>query len=1109
MSIEQAIADLTTATNSLTAASTNLINTVPAAAATAAAPVATSAGAAAGATAGTAAGTAAAQAAISAAQPTIAASVLAASTSATGAATSASAASTSNTTAQGFATAAGTSATGASTSATSAAASAALVAPDPGVTSASLHRSPNAVIAMHILDTTRDSDGGAWTDRQQTSGWYNETLNGTWRGACASETVCRAITGAATGDFFQLTTDGKCYALVASSGIVEVFRGNKAAFPRLVAGVLEAGTYTMYDLTDSTRSMWMRFNIATSNAVQVGTPTCVSMLNGILMIGGTLGLARIHFNADYATFTNATFRYVYRGDLSTRNSTLGFDASAGVVLIGPSVLSLSPVVLPDAPTVPATAMPVATVAVMTTAGVSVLRHDASVCSHALTLTAADSLAVSTLGVLYYSNLSATTSGYRFQRLSALSGTTFAGTAVGTTPLTLSAVTAMRAMRNGAIVGALSTGEARVGIYRQNEGTPTGVLNARISGTYASGFLVGDIRRAYLADIVTGAQSGAVSDRSYKAASAALTGAITKTAVATGAQLVAYSGWSTANYLQEPYSADLDFGTGTWSVAAWVNTVAVLPSNLLTQSEFPNGLSDSPTHGSAVTAATIAWGGFTAGIAFSTTGNANNYAYKALAALSSASTGVFSVFVKFDDGNAPTFGSSDGTSSTNDFVLVVTGAVTPPLNYTVTSMGGGVYRVSSSSVAIAAAGGNTGIAKYAANSTRTFVVTGYSVCLGSLSAYAKTTTTAISGLSILADRSAASGPSIRVGMNGGGFITATAYDGTTTRTVTAPAASNTGLPVSAAVNYRADGSLAMVIGDIEVARTTGTPLLTMSNAAAVLTMGINRTLDSPFTGSLALVKWSATVATPEQTSWIYGMEKGMFRAGVQVALPATSLVTDLSYDDVADRWTAVQGTIESAWTGLVRIASATPAAGAFTGVSTRGGTRLLARSASSPGVDISTPPLIARIEFAKRLSVANLKPVIVDFDTTYFTGTTTASSPSVTAVVVGAGVPVVGMTVAGVGIPASTTITAISGTTYTLSANATAAGTLVSIYQPQTDFVQGCGYAASDIEVNGVRVREGSTRTWARIFDGFVETIRFGTAQGANCWVQIHATKDNA
>tara|TARA_B100001996_G_scaffold314747_1_gene257465 strand:- start:805 stop:2580 length:1776 start_codon:yes stop_codon:yes gene_type:complete len=48
------------------------------------------------------------------------------------------------------------------------------------------------------------------------------------------------------------------------------------------------------------------------------------------------------------------------------------------------------------------------------------------------------------------------------------------------------------------------------------------------------------------------------------------GTVTKTAVATGAELVSYSGWSSSNYLRQPYNSNLDFGTGDWSFNFWIN-----------------------------------------------------------------------------------------------------------------------------------------------------------------------------------------------------------------------------------------------------------------------------------------------------------------------------------------------------------------------------------------------------------------------------------------------------------------------------------------------------------------------------------------------------------
>ena len=56
---------------------------------------------------------------------------------------------------------------------------------------------------------------------------------------------------------------------------------------------------------------------------------------------------------------------------------------------------------------------------------------------------------------------------------------------------------------------------------------------------------------------------------------AVYGTITKTAVATGAELVAYSGNGTSNYLEQPYNADLAFGTNEeFTAMGWLYTTNV-------------------------------------------------------------------------------------------------------------------------------------------------------------------------------------------------------------------------------------------------------------------------------------------------------------------------------------------------------------------------------------------------------------------------------------------------------------------------------------------------------------------------------------------------------
>src|SRR5206468_2265407 len=65
----------------------------------------------------------------------------------------------------------------------------------------------------------------------------------------------------------------------------------------------------------------------------------------------------------------------------------------------------------------------------------------------------------------------------------------------------------------------------------------------------------------------------VMDRSVKNAPMAVFGTLARTAVAAGAQLVAFSGFSAVNYAREAYSADLDFASG-FRASAYVSVAAI-------------------------------------------------------------------------------------------------------------------------------------------------------------------------------------------------------------------------------------------------------------------------------------------------------------------------------------------------------------------------------------------------------------------------------------------------------------------------------------------------------------------------------------------------------
>ncbi len=67
------------------------------------------------------------------------------------------------------------------------------------------------------------------------------------------------------------------------------------------------------------------------------------------------------------------------------------------------------------------------------------------------------------------------------------------------------------------------------------------------------------------------------DRSVKGAGLLLNGSLDKTAVAPGAQLVGYSGFGASDYLEQPYTANMDFGTGDFCVMGWARSDGVAGS----------------------------------------------------------------------------------------------------------------------------------------------------------------------------------------------------------------------------------------------------------------------------------------------------------------------------------------------------------------------------------------------------------------------------------------------------------------------------------------------------------------------------------------------------
>ena len=277
--------------------------------------------------------------------------------------------------------------------------------------------------------------------------------------------------------------------------------------------------------------------------------------------------------------------------------------------------------------------------------------------------------------------------------------------------------------------------------------------------------------------------------------------------------------------------------------------------------------------------------------------------------------------------------------------------------------------------------------------------------------------------------------------------------------------------------------------------------------APLTIGNSFALDAPFPGSITLLKLGTTVPTTEQSTFMYEQEKQLFRANAVSVLPDTNVILDMSYDDVTDRWVAISTANESYWNGLVR-ASVTPVpAGSYSRITTTSGVELAARITANPGVDVTIPPYVLREELVKRSETANKlnrQTAIYDYIGGFTGNITTGSTAIATVTNLTYPVSLVGARISGTGIPANTTIVAVVGTTIYISAAATATttGLVISLL----DFNLPLGFETESVTSAGVVKQEGATKDYTRLFDGFLETIRFAVAPGATTWVRIQASK---
>ena len=501
-------------------------------------------------------------------------------------------------------------------------------------------------VDVFVYDTSKDSDGGAWRKRTQATSWYNETLS-------------------------------------------TATRGNRKEFPSVAVIVAEAAKVTIYDGDDPALPMW-RVEAYTGLTLR-----SVATVNGLVAIAAATGLIVSDYPAD-----------------ALGSTTLNYTTTTTPAIVHNSVTDVAITVLPNAPIDSATGLPVPTIAVATLGGVSVIKDDGTVVditssylstysiSHTVSflsdrlvfgldairrnqyiadIPSADSTinhgngSTNLIGLSHYATHPTSSEIHLLGQQSPINDVVVGngvmiGTSLGlniikenlTTPSEGSVAYITSDYNTGYMVGDIkgawlsntvaetitgsgelvtngtfdtdisgwvsssstsltwesNTGNGRLvatatGTQQSSIGNITGLIIGKsyvlrasvVSGSIATymysisggGWYTSEISDSFIATSTTrviniyqsGAGTGYIDnislklvelDRSVKAKGLTVHGTITKSPVATGSELVGYSGFSGSNYLEQPYNSDLNFGTGDFSFMGWVNNTSVASSN---------------------------------------------------------------------------------------------------------------------------------------------------------------------------------------------------------------------------------------------------------------------------------------------------------------------------------------------------------------------------------------------------------------------------------------------------------------------------------------------------------------------------------------------------
>ncbi len=407
--------------------------------------------------------------------------------------------------------------------------------------------------------------------------------------------------GAVTGDWFFNTDTQTFHEITGPTTSTRIYRAGTPQMPALVGITVTASRVIVFDLTRA--EMWMEFVAATNNLISTTSSlTSVAFAGSRMYIGSAGGGLHV---VDFATDTGGRHTTTangerYYGTIAERNDGRGMNTTTvhfaalpdlnvnavATYLSGSNDLNEASVEIPH-------------VLAGTNAGLAQINPTGTV----FTLTrssgnqAVASVSFNEAGPdLMFTAQNGNATAYQLHRHDGLltlnrTAATFeavtnvhsafeAGNGAGETR---PGITQTSGAGNGFVAGSNEDNRFAYGagdgltLFDMNETLPLQSLAAYVTTANVSGWMKGAIRGAWMGGKTTGAVTGTFSDLSGNSNTLTITGSLTRTAVATGAELGGVSGFSAGNFAQSAANMDT-ITTGDFAFYGWVN----IPSGTDTQ-----------------------------------------------------------------------------------------------------------------------------------------------------------------------------------------------------------------------------------------------------------------------------------------------------------------------------------------------------------------------------------------------------------------------------------------------------------------------------------------------------------------------------------------------